>query len=295
MKEIKSGFVPALGTPLDANGNLLAESYKKQIDDQIKAGASAILCMGTMGIEPYIRDDVFPDVVKTAIEGAAGRVPVLVGAMETSVARAKCKIEAIGHLDFDALVFTPPFYLACNKQEVSNFFKRVSALTDKDIFLYDHPYSTQAKITYDMVIELLASIPNLKGIKSNDTVMFRKLMQNPDVAKTFELIFSGLDIFDVAYKFGFEKCLDGMLACTPHNTSMLFNELGKGNFDAAKNYLNNIISLRDVFVSNDLWPSFTASMNMLGYEGNFSPDYSSQITKEAYDTVYTEMKRIGEI
>ena len=38
-----TGFVPALGTPLDKNGNLCVESYKKQIDDQIKAGAAGIL------------------------------------------------------------------------------------------------------------------------------------------------------------------------------------------------------------------------------------------------------------
>ena len=50
MKTIEKGFVPALGTPLDKDGNLMAESYKKQIEDQINAGASAILSMGSMGI-----------------------------------------------------------------------------------------------------------------------------------------------------------------------------------------------------------------------------------------------------
>lgn len=55
---MKSGFIPALGTPLDENGNLCIESYKKQIEDQINAGASAILCMGSMGIQPYIRTSV---------------------------------------------------------------------------------------------------------------------------------------------------------------------------------------------------------------------------------------------
>ena len=46
---MKAGFIPALGTPLDKNGNLMVESYKKQINDQIDAGAVGILCMGSMG------------------------------------------------------------------------------------------------------------------------------------------------------------------------------------------------------------------------------------------------------
>ena len=40
---MKPGFVPAVGTPLDKNGNLCVESYKKQIEDQIANGAIAIL------------------------------------------------------------------------------------------------------------------------------------------------------------------------------------------------------------------------------------------------------------
>ena len=59
-----TGFVPALGTPLDKNGNLLVDSYKKQIEDQIQAGAAAILCMGSMGIQPYLKAEVCPQVAK---------------------------------------------------------------------------------------------------------------------------------------------------------------------------------------------------------------------------------------
>jgi len=295
MEKIEKGFVTALGTPLDPDGNLMVESYRKQINDQIDAGASALLCMGTMGIEPYIREDVYPVVAETAVSVAAGRVPVLIGAADTSVARIKKKIKAIEHLDFYALVFTPSFYLACNHQETVNFYRKISSLTDRQIFLYDHPYSTQVKITYGMIKELLGCMPNLSGIKSNDTVMFRKLMQDAEIPKSFEIVYSGLDIFDVGYKYGMDKCLDGMLACTPKNTGKLFTSLANNDYDSANIYLNNIISLRDLFVANDLWPCFTASMNMLGYEGNFAPDYSLDITKKAYDAVYAEMKRIEEI
>ena len=293
--KIEKGYIPALGTPLDKEGNFLPESYKKQIEDQINAGATALLCMGSMGIEPYIRNDVFPKVVEAAVEAAAGRVPVLVGAADTSIARIKQKIESIKHLDFYALVFTPSFYEACNYNEIANFYKKISALTDRTIFLYDHPYSSQFKITYGLVKELLSAMPNLKGIKTNDAILIRKLMNDPEVPESFEPVFSGLDIFDVGYKYGMNRCLDGMPACTPYNTGMLFKSLADDDYASANKYLSNVISLRDLFVVNDLWPCFTASMNMLGYEGDFAPDYSLDITKEAYDAVYAEMKRIGEI
>jgi len=38
---MKQGFFPALGTPLDAKGNLVCASFARQIEDQIKAGLPA--------------------------------------------------------------------------------------------------------------------------------------------------------------------------------------------------------------------------------------------------------------
>lgn len=109
---MKAGFIPALGTPLDKDGNLVLESYNKQIEDQINAGAVGILCMGSMGQQPYIRQEVCLDVAKAAVEAAAGRVPVYVGAMDCSINRAKERIAAMEKLDIAGFVFTTPYYYA---------------------------------------------------------------------------------------------------------------------------------------------------------------------------------------
>ena len=49
--EFLNGFYPALGTPLDIDGNLIEESYAKQIELMIDAKARGVLCMGSMGAE----------------------------------------------------------------------------------------------------------------------------------------------------------------------------------------------------------------------------------------------------
>jgi 4-hydroxy-tetrahydrodipicolinate synthase len=292
---MKPGFVPALGTPLDKDGNLCAESLKKHINDQIEAGAVGLLCMGSMGIEAFIRDDVYPEVAKVAVEATAGRAALFVGAMDTSIARVKARIAALEDLPIDGLVFLAPYYSATNRAQMMNYFRGVAALTKHKVLLYDLPPVTQAKITYDMVLELIETVPNFAGIKSADTVMFRKLKLNPNVPKDFIMVYSGLDMFDIAYKWGIDNCLDGMLACTPYNTKMLFETMANGDFTAAAGYLDNIVSLRDCFLANDLMPAFTASMNLLGYEGHFEQDYNNPVTETAIANVRAEMIRIGEI
>lgn len=292
---MKAGFIPALGTPLDVNGNFAAESYKKQIEDQIKAGAVGILCMGSMGQQAYLPQDVCPKVAAAAVEAAAGRVPVFVGAMDCSIVRAKSRMAAMEHLDVDGFVFTTPYYNSCSRQQMMNYFKGVAAATEKPVLLYDLAVVTQSKITYDMVLELLRDVPNLAGIKSADTVMFRKLKCNPDVPEDFIMVYSGLDTFDIAYKWGIDTCLDGMMTCTPKNSRKLFEAMAANDYVAAAKYLDNITALRDCFVANDLWPSYTAAMNMLGYDGNFGPDYVSEVTDTAVKAVRAEMIRIGEL
>ena len=291
---MKEGFVPALGTPLDQQGNLMADSLKKQIEDQIQAGAVGLLCMGSMGIQAFIRGEVYPQVAKAAVEAAAGRMPVYVGAMDTSIARAKERMAAVEDLDIAGFVFTAPYYSPASRDQMMNFFKGVAAATKHQILLYDLPGVTQCKITYDMVLELIRDVPNMAGIKSADLQMFRKLKLNPEVPEDFVMVYSGLDTFDIAYKWGITNCLDGMLSCTPANTGKMFASMVQGDYDTAAQCLNNIVALRDFFVSHDLWPSFTAAMNLLGYEGNYGPDYVSKIREGYTEAIRQEMIRMGE-
>ena len=292
---MKKGFVPALGTPLTKEGELLRDSFAKQIDDQINAGASGLLCMGSMGTQAFIRADVYPEVAKAAVEAAAGRVPVFVGAMDISIARVKQRIAPLEDLDIAAFVFTTPYYSVPRRDQIIRFYQEIAKLTKHNIMAYDLPGVTQAKITYDMVIEMINTIPNFIGIKSADTQMFRKLKLNPNVPKDFIMVYSGLDIFDIAYKWGIDKCLDGMLACTPVNTHKLFKVMDEGDYDAAATYLNNIVGLRDLFAANDLWPCFEYAMELLGCPGKYGPDYGAQISDKARELVKAEMIRIGEV
>ncbi len=292
---MNKGFVPALGTPLDKDGNLVVESYKKQIEDQIQAGAVGILCMGSMGQQAFIRQEVCPQVAKAAVEAAAGRVPVFVGAMDCSIGRAKARMAAMEDLDIAGFVFTAPYYAPASAPQMLQYFKSIAAATKHQILLYDLPSVTQSKITYDMVLELIRDVPNLAGIKSADTQMFRKLTLNPDVSDDFIMVYSGLDTFDVAYKWGIDKCLDGMLTCTPTNTGKMFAAMAASDYETGAQCLNNIVWLRDLFISCTLWPAYSYTMNLLGYEGNFAPDICPPLNPEHMQTLRDALVRIGEL
>ena len=292
---VKPGFIPAIGTPLDEEGYLVEDSIRAETERMIEAGCSAILCMGSMGQQAFIRMAETRKTAAAVVDQAAGRVPVFVGAMDCSIQRARERFELMEDIPLDAFVLTTPYYEACTREEILNYYKRVAAYTAHNIILYDLPGVTQSKITYDIVVELVKTVPNLAGIKSNDMYMLRKLKVCGEVPDDFLCCFSGMDVFDIGFKWGLTNYLDGMPSCTPYNFSMLDRSMKAGDYTAAAKYLTNILDLRDFFLANNLWPCFTAAMNMLGFAGNFAPDYCTGITEETVEAVRREMKRIGEL
>lgn len=291
---MKYGFVPALGTPLDENGRLCKASYTAQINRMIDAGAVGILCMGSMGQQAFISNDVCVEVAETAIKAAAGRVPVYVGAMDNSIKRAKARIASMEHLDVTAFVLTTPYYEVDTAQQVMKYFREVAKSTRHNIMLYDLAVVTNFKITYEMVVELKKDIPNLIGIKSGDLTMQRKIRLTPELAdlKTF---FSNLDVFDIAFPWGIGNVLDGMFTCTPVNSRKLIEAMHAGDKAGAAEALNNIIAFRDKLLGWDLWPAYSAAMNLLGWEGLHAPDWVTPSSPEVIALVKAEMERIGEL
>ena len=291
---MKFGFVPALGTPTDKDGLFCENSYRLQIERMIDAGAKALLSMGSMGKQAFLTSGECVKVAECAVSAAKGRVPVYVGAMDNSIARACERVRSMEHIALDAFVLTTPYYEIDTDEQVMKYFRSVAAATKHGVILYDLPGVTKYKINYGMLCQLRRDIPNLIGIKSADLNMLRKVRLNPDF-DGFEIFYSGLDSFDVVYPWGLGYVLDGMPTCTPKNTERLITCMDNGDKAGAAEALNNIIYFRDLMLECDLWPAYTAAMNMLGFEGSHAPDWAIDSSDETVEVLRQGLIKIGEI
>lgn len=291
---LKDGFYTALGTPVDENGNLIEKSLVKHISDQIEAGASGLLLMGSMGIEACIKESEYSRIVKVAANAVNKRCPLFVGAMDNSVWRVKEKLNAIGNVNIDGIVMTTPFYYISPQKDIQEYFRKVADASKYPVFLYDLPLITKVKITLDTVLSL-AEDRRFGGIKSGDIVLARDLINNTTLRGDFSVLFSTIDVFDTAYCYGIRRNLDGMFSCAPKNASQMYRHFAENDIKSGSKYLNNIISLRNLLVEYGVFPSFTAAMNLLGYDGYFNPDYMGRVTSEVKEKIAEKMKEIGEI
>ncbi len=293
MRKLENGFYTALGTPTDSNGNIVEASLKKQIEQQTEAGAAGLLLLGSMGKEPYIKNSAYRAAVLCAAEANGGRLPLFVGAMDTSIGRVMEKIDLIRGADIDGIVLTVPFYETVTDDEAVNWFSKIADESPYPVFIYDLAVIVKYRIPLS-VIDKLIKHKNICGIKTANWELIQAIERlYPE--RGFACLYSGLDSFDYANMMGIGKNLDGMFACTPKNGGWMADANKKGDFKLARVHLDNILKLRDTMAELDLWPAFTYCMNLLGCEGEFGLDYCSPLKEEAKPVLLSLMREIGEI
>ncbi len=278
--KMKKGFYTALGTPLGKDGKLIHSSFKKHIEDQVSAGASGLLIMGSMGMQSTITNSEYPVIVKAGVEAAGSKTTVFAGVMDNSVARVLERIDSIADCGLDGVVPTPPFYYKESPVLFRNFFLKIADKSKFPVYLYDLPVVTQNPLGTDDV-RILMKHGNIRGIKTANMVIAREITKDPEKPSYFNVLFSGLDVCDVAYRYGIEYYLDGMFSCTPNLTGAMDKALAAKDHDKAAVMLDRILDLRSIFVKHGVFASFTAAMNILGYEGRFHPDYHIDVTQTA--------------
>ena len=293
---MNKGFYTALGTPLDKDGNFCPESMALQIEKQIEAGASGLLVMGSMGIMTYLKNSEYPKVAKVAAEAAKGRVPVLVGVTDLSIGRVLDRVAALEGIDgIDGIVSTVSYYGGMTQDQIFTFYDEIAKQSGRHTYLYDLPVVTKTA-TLPATVKRLWANPNIKGIKSGNLVTQRILHRAEDRPEDFTMMYSNIDDFDIAYKWGINKNLDGMFACTPKTAQKMYQALDAGNYDAAGKYLDDIIALRNLFLTTPcLMKAFTHAMHLLGCEGNFAQDYNRDIPDADKERVTAAMQALGEI
>ncbi len=285
---MKDGFYTALGTPLNKDGQLVEESFKKHIEMQITAKASGLLCMGSMGNMIGVKDSEYYNIAKTSEVQNKKRLPLMIGVMDNSIIRVLDRINTLENLDIHGVVATTPFYYRVNQTQIINFYNNIANQSKFPLYLYDLPGVTQSPINSNTVLKLMKN-KNIKGIKSGNMNLISEIMRSNKLVDGFDLLYSGLDTFDIALEGGITKNLDGMFSCTPINSEKMYY----GNNPSK--YLNKILTLRNIFIKHGVLNSFSYAMELLGMPGRYHEDYSLNITNEAKVEIKEFMERINEV
>src|SRR5450755_5008024 len=83
-----SGSLVAIATPMRAGGALDLTGLRKLIDFHVANGTAGIVVVGTTGESPTVSFEEHCLLIKTAVEHAKGRIPVIAGTGSNSTSEA---------------------------------------------------------------------------------------------------------------------------------------------------------------------------------------------------------------
>ncbi|MET0203550.1 MAG: dihydrodipicolinate synthase family protein, partial [Casimicrobiaceae bacterium] len=104
------GSLVAIATPMHEDGALDLAAYRKLIDFHIANGTAAIVAVGTTGESPTVNVDEHGLLIKTAVDHAAGRVPVIAGTGGNSTAEAIDLTKYAKNVGANACLSVVPYY-----------------------------------------------------------------------------------------------------------------------------------------------------------------------------------------
>ena len=247
-----SGVIPPVVVPDTPDHQLDVVSYERSINRMIDAGVDGLFFMGSSGEVVFSTDERRRQIVEEAVRIVDGRVPVLVGIIDTETERVLEHGKAVQEIGgVDALVATAPFYALGGMAEVEEHFRILHDELDLPIFAYDIPVCVHTKIPWKLAAKLGAE-GVLAGVKdsSGDDIGFRYLVQeNEKNGHPMSLLTGHEVVVDGAYLAGADGSVPGLANVEPYGYVRMWKAAQAGDWATVKaeqDRLNEISHIWDV-------------------------------------------------
>ncbi len=158
------GSIVALVTPFQADGSVDYAGLKRLIDWHIAEGTDCIGVVGTTGESPTVSVEEHCEIIRVAVQHAAGRVPIMAGAGGNATREAIELSRFAKAVGADCTLQVVPYYNKPSQEGIYRHFRAIAEAVDMPMVLYNVPGRTVADMQHDTVLRL-AQVPGIVGIK----------------------------------------------------------------------------------------------------------------------------------
>ncbi len=158
------GSLVAIVTPMQEDGVLDLDAFRRLIDWHIKEGTDGIVVVGTTGESPTVDWDEHRLLIKTAVDHAAERVPIIAGTGANATSEAIELAAYAREAGADYSLSVVPYYNKPTQEGLYRHFKAIAEAVDLPMIVYNVPGRTVADLQNETMLRL-AQVPNIVGIK----------------------------------------------------------------------------------------------------------------------------------
>jgi 4-hydroxy-tetrahydrodipicolinate synthase len=259
------GVFPYLVSPIDTSGNIRGSVLARLCDDLIKKGVHGLTPLGSTGEFAYLSSEQRAAVVRTTIEAAQKRVPVVAGVVSTSTADAVSQARAYQKLGADGILAILEAYFPLGDAGVEAYFRAIADAVDIPVVIYTNPQFQRSDLTLD-VIARLAAHPRIGYIKDASTNTGRLLSIINRCGDAIKVFSASAHIPAAVMLIGGVGWMAGPACIIPRQSVELYNLCKRQRWDDAMVLQRKLWRVNEAFARFNLAACIKAGLAIQGYE-----------------------------
>ncbi|SHG13683.1 dihydrodipicolinate synthase family protein [Bradyrhizobium erythrophlei] len=259
------GVFPYLVSPVDASGRIRSDVLARLCDDLIKSGVQGLTPLGSTGEFAYLDIAQRAEVVRTTIEAARGRVPVVAGVASTSTLDAVAQAKAYQKLGADGILAILEAYFPLGDAQVEAYFRAIADAVDIPVVIYTNPNFQRSDLTLD-VIARLATHPRIGYIKDASTNTGRLLSIMNRCGDGIKVFSASAHIPAAVMLIGGVGWMAGPACLIPRQSVELYNLCRASCWDDALVLQRRLWRMNEAFARYNLAACIKAGLAIQGYD-----------------------------
>ncbi len=220
------GSIPALVTPFTRDGAFDEGAYRDFVEWQIVEGSSGLVACGTTGEAATLSAREHFAVVRTCVDQAKGRVPVIAGTGSNDTRVAIENLRAAEDAGADAALVVAPYYNRPSQEGLYQHFAALARAAGLPLILYNVPARTVADILPATLARIVTEFPGrIVSLKDSSGLLprvaehraslgsaFPQLTGNDELALAFNAC-GGIGCISVTANVAPRLCAEFQAAC----------------------------------------------------------------------------------
>src|SRR3979409_1410816 len=286
------GVFPYLVSPVDASGHIRTDVLGRLCDDLIKSGVHGLTPLGSTGEFAYLNNAQRAAVVKTAIEAAKGRVPVIAGVASTSTTDAVAQAKAYERLGASGILAIMEAYFPVADAQVESYFRAIADAVDIPVVIYTNPQFQRSDLTLD-VIARLASHPRIQYIKDASTNTGRLLSIINRCGDSIRVFSASAHIPAAVMLIGGVGWMAGPACIIPRQSVALYDLCKAGRWAEAMVLQRKLWRINEAFARFNLAACIKAGLAIQGYGVGDPVPPQAALTAEQRKAVEEVLRGLG--
>jgi len=286
------GVFPYLVSPVDASGQIRTDVLGRLCDDLVKAGVHGLTPLGSTGEFAYLSREQRTAVVRTTIEAAQHRVPVIAGVASTSTADAVAQAKSVQALGADGILAILEAYFPLKDEQVESYFRAIADAVDIPVVIYTNPQFQRSDLTLD-VIARLATHPRIVAIKDASTNTGRLLSIMNRCGENISVFSASAHIPAAVMLIGGVGWMAGPACIIPRQSVELYNLCKAQRWEEAMKLQRQLWRLNEAFAKYNLAACIKTGLAIQGYDVGDPIAPQTALTADERKLIETVLRDLG--